>query len=371
MPRAGSGGSRSSAPRRSSGGHSSSRSSGGHRIGGSRPGSSSSHSRAGTSRSSVFRSGSPSHRSGTPSYGSAPRPFGGPAMPPPPHRGPAMPPPPPRRYSGRAYRGAYYNRSSGSSAATVIASVIILVVILAFASAFFSSMSSGGGANSSSVPVSTRNREKLNARISYDSDCIVDEIGWFDSVSTAGRQLRTFYDKTGVQPYIVLLDYHPELVTDSQKETYAQEYYETNIDNEATFLYMYFAEEDVDNTVGYMCYVNGRQVDSVMDAEAIEIFWGYLDRNWYSDLSTDALFENAFTKTAETIMTRSRTKTDILFAVVVGAVIIGILIAVIAAMKTRRRHERERAEETQRILNTPLPDNPLSSPASSQPDSRR
>lgn len=274
-----------------------------------------------------------------------------------------MPPPPPspRRYSGRNYRGSYYGNSSGSSIGSVIVSLILLVVVLAFVSAFFSKMSSGGRSSDSSLPASTRNREKLNAGRSFDSGCIVDEIGWFDSVSAAGRQLQTFYDKTGVQPYIVLLQYHPELTTDSQKESYAQEYYEDNIDNEATFLYMYFAEEDVDNEVGYMCYVNGKQVDSVMDAEAVDIFWGYLDRNWYSDMSTDELFTNAFIMTAETIMTKSRTKTDVVFVLAAGFVIIGILFAAISAMKTKRRHERERAEETQRILNTPLPDNPLSS----------
>ncbi len=230
-------------------------------------------------------------------------------------------------------------------------------------SVFFSAISSAGRSDGSALPASTRNREKLNAGLSFDSGCIVDEIGWFDSVSAAGRQLRTFYDKTGVQPYIVLLQYHPELATDSQKESYAQDYYEENIDNEATFLYMYFAEEDVDNEVGYMCYVNGKQVDSVMDAEAV---WGYLDRNWYSGMSTDDLFVNAFTSTAETIMAKTRTKTEIIFILVAGVVIIGIIAAVITAMKTRRRHERERAEETQRILNTPLPDDPLSSQGKTQ-----
>ncbi len=347
MPRAGSGGGRTSSPRRSSGGHSSSRSSGGHRISSRSSGSS----RAGSARSTVFRSSSSSsyRRSAPP-----PPSFGGTRT------------PLPRRYSGRTYRGNYYGGSPSSPAVSVIASVIVLVVILFFVSVFFSAISSAGRSDGSALPASTRNREKLNAGLSFDSGCIVDEIGWFDSVSAAGRQLRTFYDKTGVQPYIVLLQYHPELATDSQKESYAQDYYEENIDNEATFLYMYFAEEDVDNEVGYMCYVNGKQVDSVMDAEAVDIFWGYLDRNWYSGMSTDDLFVNAFTSTAETIMAKTRTKTDIIFILVAGVVIIGIIAAVITAMKTKRRHERERAEETQRILNTPLPDDPLSSQGKTQ-----
>lgn len=163
-----------------------------------------------------------------------------------------------------------------------------------------------GVTDNSSVITSTRNREKLNSGLSFDSHCIVDEIGWFDSVTSTGTKLKTFYDLTGIQPYIVLLDYHSELITESQKEAYAQDYYEEHIDNEATFLYMYFAEEDIDNEVGYMCYVNGRQVDSVMDEEAVNIFWEYLDQNWYSDLSTDTLFTDVFERTARTIMTSKR-----------------------------------------------------------------
>ena len=286
MPRAGSGGSHSSSHR------SSSRSSGGHRISSSR---SSSHSRAGSRRSS---SSSSSYRR-SPSYHSAP-------PPPPSYRGPGMPPPPPSHRSGYRRR-TYYRGSSGGPIASVIVIIIVLTIVMGLMSVFFSAISSrlsglSRSAYSSSVPANTRNRERLNSGMSFDSNCIIDELGWFDSVSKTGTRLKTFYDKTGVQPYIVLLQYHPELTTDLQKEEYAQDYYEDHIDNESTFLYIYFAEEDQDNDVGYMCYVNGIQVDSVMDAEAVDIFWEYLDRNWYSGMSTDELFERAFTRTAEAIM---------------------------------------------------------------------
>lgn len=215
------------------------------------------------------------------------------------------PPPPPRGYHRRSYGRTYDSSSVGRSVTSMIVTVVILLMLFSFATTFFSVKPLGGFVESS-TPASTRNREKLNSGLSFDSNCIVDQLDWFDSVSKAGQQLKAFYDQTGVQPYIVLLKYHPELVTESQMEEYAQEYYEENIDNEATFLYIHFAEEDQDNEVGYMCYVNGKQVDSVMDPEAVDIFWDYLDRNWYSTMSTDELFENAFTKTAETIMTKPR-----------------------------------------------------------------
>lgn len=277
MPRAGSGGGHSSS-HRSSGGHSSSRSSGGHHV------SSGSHSRAGSGHSSSYHGSSFRH-----------------SAPPPPPLGGPMPPPPPRKYHRRRYTRTYYYGSPSKRLSSSIIIVIVLTVVLIVLPLLFSAISTARPDNSFNY-ASARSRNKLKSGLSFNSDCIVDELDWFDSVPKAGAKLRTFYDKTGVQPYIVLLKYHPELTTDSQKEDYALEYYDAHIDNESTFLYMYFAEQNQDNDVGYMCYVNGKQVDSVMDAEAIDIFWGYIDRYWYDDMSTDALFEKAFTKTAETIM---------------------------------------------------------------------
>ncbi len=281
-----------------------------------------------------------------------------------------MPPPPPppysyrrrgyrRSYSGGGYRRSYSGGGSSGTLSSVIALIMLIVIMYALVSVFASKMSSNGS-GSSSIPASTRNREKLYSGNPFDSNCIVDELGWFDSVPAAGKKLKTFYDKTGVQPYIVLLKYHPELIEDSDKEQYALDYYEEHIDNEATFLYMYFAEEDQDNDVGYMCYVNGKQVDSIMDSEAIEIFWGYIDRNWYSDISTDTLFADAFDMTANTIMHKSKSAADVAFVAAAGIVAILVIVTIIIAMVIKRKHERERAEETQRILNTPLPNNPLS-----------
>ena len=110
---------------------------------------------------------------------------------------------------------------------------------------------------------------------------------------------------------------------------------------------MYFAEPDTDNDVGYMAYVNGKQVSSVMDSEAIEIFWAYVDKYWYSDMSTDDMFTTIFTKTADRIMTKSTTAAD------VGNNAVKV-IGIIVVMVLRRKHKAEEAKETEKILNTPL-----------------
>ena len=300
----------------SGGGHSSSRSSGGHHVS-----SGSSGRRAGGGRSSY---------SGHSSYG-----------------------------GGRFYGGGFYPRpprrstvivSHGGSFNAVISLIIFVVVLIAAFGGFQSSNSS----STKSVPKSTQNRERLESGVGYDNNCIVDNIGWFDNVTKTEKSIKKFYDKTGVQPYIVLNAYDSTLLTDTAKEEYAKKWYDEHIKNESTFLYMYFAEPDTDNDVGYMAYVNGKQVSSVMDSEAIEIFWAYVDKYWYSDMSTDDMFTTIFTKTADRIMTKSTTAADVGNNAVKVIGVIVVFAGIIVVMVIRRKHKAEEAKETEKILNTPL-----------------
>lgn len=145
-------------------------------------------------------------------------------------------------------------------------------------------------------------REKVESDLTFDSNCILDELGWFDDASSAGESLEDFFDATGVQPYIYLRSYDSSLTSDSEKDDYAQQWYEDNIENEQTFLYIYFAEEDTDNDVGYMSCVCGYDIEKVMDEEARELFWDYVDEYWPTDLSTDEMFAEIFNSLADEIM---------------------------------------------------------------------
>lgn len=304
----------------SGGGHSSGRSSGGHRV---------------SSGSSGRRAGSGGGSRG--SYGG----FGGPS------------------HGGGFYGGGFYPRppirntvfiGHGGGINTIISIIIFIVVLVTAFGGFPSSKSS----STKNIPKSTQNRERLESGVGYDNNCIVDNIGWFDNVTKTEKSIKKFYDKTGVQPYIVLNAYDSTLLTDTAKEEYAKKWYDEHIKNESTFLYMYFAEPDADNDVGYMAYVNGKQVSVVMDSEAIEIFWAYVDKYWYSDMSTDDMFTTIFTKTADRIMTKSTTVADIGNNAVKVIGVIVVFAGIIVVMVIRRKHKAEEAKETEKILNTPL-----------------
>ena len=300
----------------SGGGHSSSRSSGGHHV------SSGSSGRRADGGGGIY--------SGRSSYGG-----GG-------FYGGSFYPRPPRRSTVIVSHGGNFN--------AVISLIIFVVVLIAAFGGFPSSNSS----STKSVPKSTQNRERLESGVGYDNNCIVDNIGWFDNVTKTEKSIKKFYDKTGVQPYIVLNAYDSTLLTDTAKEEYAKKWYDEHIKNESTFLYMYFAEPDTDNDVGYMAYVNGKQVPSVMDSEAIEIFWAYVDKYWYSDMSTDDMFTTIFTKTADRNMTKSTTAADVGNNAVKVIGVIVVFAGIIVVMVLRRKHKAEEAKETEKILNTPL-----------------
>lgn len=304
MPRPGTSG----GGHRSSGGHSSSRVGGGHHVGrSSRPTGSSSFNR-------------------------------GPSM----HHYHHTPPPPRRGYYG--YRRNVYT-SSSSGLGTLIACLIIFAVVIF---SFFMI------ASDDSDVTSTINREKIENPIPYDNNCIKDELGYVENTSKLSKNLKNFYNKTGIQPYIYLKSYDETLTSDSQKDNYAQNWYEQNIDNEDTFLFVYYEDQDP-NEIGYMAYVNGKQVTSVMDSEAVNIFWNYIDRYWTDDsLSTVEVFTKTFNSTANTIMEKSTTSNDIIKIICIIVGIIIVIGGIIYILRMKFKRDKEKAKETVEILKTPL-----------------
>lgn len=315
--RAGGGGFRSSG-----GGHSFGRSGGGHQIGSSRS-----------------RAGSGSRMSS------------GGYTPPPPRYGYGMPRR--HRYSRHYGYGGYRGYGGTGGAAVTLFVVLFWIVLVAVILGAFRGI--GGGSSYNSVK-STIVREKLNTGNAYINDCIIDELDWFRNPQKASVELKKFWEETGVQPYIILRSYDETLKNKSQKEQWALDYYDANFDTENIFLYVYFAEKDADNDVGYMAYANGFETSLVMDAEAVEIFWNYLDRYWTSDMDTDDVFISAFNNTAKAIMHVSATGTDVLMWGIILAVVIVVVVAVVSVIKMRHKRAKERAEEDARILNTPVGD---------------
>ena len=282
------------------------------------------------------------HSTGRPSGGSSHRPSGHAPFPAP-------------RYHRRSY-GPVYGRSS-MGCGSLFACVIVFILLIAIVGYLhgFDSVSDG------QITASTVERTRLPA-----SECKTID-NWFeDNMSPAWvfsdrdliKGLQTFYDKTGVQPYLVLMpdidgDVYP---TQTEIENKLKDIYDDVMPDGGHIVVGFL--EGVPNEYGMGVYA-GAQAEIVMDAEAREILMDYLDYYYTSDLDTEEYFATAFEKTAEKIMkideiksvTRSRT-----IGTVVLVVGVALIIIVTARMVVRaKKYKAEQAKADAEILKSDLP----------------
>jgi hypothetical protein len=268
------------------------------------------------------------------------------------------PPPPPRRnhWHGGYHRSYYGGWRGGGCFTNIIGVFITFIVVIAITISILGSCVSNGYNNNSVTKSVTR--EKLKTSGSFDSNCIIDELDWFDDVKSAEKDLKTFYDKTGVQPYVMLKEYDSSLIDDYSLDEYSYDYYVDNIVNEDSFLFVYI--DGANGDFGNYMYVVGDNAAAVMDDTAIDIFFDYIDDYWDDgNISTDDMFVNAFNNTATRIMGNSdsssssstKTKKSGVWKFVLIA--IAIIAAVLLANKYKKREEKVSTTPTDESKDNP------------------
>ncbi len=154
------------------------------------------------------------------------------------------------------------------------------------------------------IPVLTLAKNKpANA---FAPDCVVDELQWFNDAKTAGENLKFVYDKLGIQPYVVFKKYDSSLKTDDDKVKYCVDWYKEHINNEDTFLLMYFAEKASSADVGYTVYYSGANAEKL----AVEFKWileDGMNEYWFTEMSTDDVIKYAFEYTCDRITVKTET----------------------------------------------------------------
>lgn len=250
-------------------------------------------------------------------------------------------------HNSYGYGARYHRGSSGSAIGTVVAMFIIFVALFMMIGVF----ASIGGEMSSNVPKSTVNREPISGG-SFTQNCVVDEIGWVredgSSETKLGGKLEYFWRETGIQPYVVLLEKSYEYSSADVRWDFADALYDQITGGrEDAILVVYFDDEPD----GQWEMVKGKLASSVMDDEACEIFWGMNDRYWYDlNYTVPQAIENMFDKTADSIMRKATTGLDVMKTAMLVVAVIMVIVGIVTIMKTRRKHEAERAAETEAIL---------------------
>lgn len=198
------------------------------------------------------------------------------------------------------------------------------------------------------------NRVKLDTGLAYMNDCVNDELGWVNE-NKVSKGLKQFYNDTGAQPYIWLRAYDGTDYNDDEEMDIALDYFDNVVSRQDAVMLVYFEESDP-NEVGNMALIHGSLSGAIMDAEAEDIFWNNLDAAWetYSEDETDEMFIHIFESTGNAIMYHPTSGWDVLNGIVILLSIMGVAGAIIIAVREVNRRNKEKAEETERILSSSL-----------------
>ena len=260
-------------------------------------------------------------------------------------------------------RRVYHPPVGGSNRGYRFASIFVLIAII-FLSIFAVRIYYGNSlpiSSSNSVPANTTERTPLQGVVNK-TDWYDDELGWIRSSNQLIEGLEHFYDKTGVQPYVMMIAYNEDYWNGSTFNSqaainYLNSVYDNKFTDEGHFIFAYFSclndsESEMD---GEFRYLSGYAVDTIMDNEACNIFEGYYFENYYNtSLSTEQLISQTFIDTADSIMSHPTSFWD--FAIIAVIVIAAVIIIFILykLYKTRKKREQEKEEYVKDILDKPL-----------------
>lgn len=201
-------------------------------------------------------------------------------------------------YGPRPPRGGY---GGGGS----FISVIIVIII------FFVLMYAMTPANNNEVPENTKQRVALSGVVNK-TDWYKDDIGWITNKSTLITGLEDFYNATGIQPYILFVPYSSNYWNGTNfnanaANSYLETVYSNTFKDEAHFIFAYFqCQNDSKSEMdGEFRYLSGYSADAIMDNEAINILWGYFEKNYYNtSLTIEKMISKTFSETAKSIMSK-------------------------------------------------------------------
>jgi hypothetical protein len=211
----------------------------------------------------------------------------------------------------RYYGGPGYGCGGCFGGMGCLTSLFILIVFFLIMSMFgnmFGGFGLGGlpGSNGNVTP-STRERQPIEAGLVQETDYYTDELGWIQNETTLVNGLRHFYNETNVQPHVYITDNvngdtNPEL---DEIDAFTSELYDELFEDEAHLLLLHFESEDYQHGWSYHLEY-GSQVNTLMDQEAEDILFDYLDYHIARDIEDEEYFASAFQDTADRIMEETR-----------------------------------------------------------------
>lgn len=231
--------------------------------------------------------------------------------------------------------------STGGIGICIIGAAMAIIFLV-----FVGILLSGDNLKINGARMSTIERTAIQPEGPFDKDCIDDRAGWITDRNTLLRGMEQFYKLTGVQPAICITE-----DIDGDVEAFASARYDELVGHEKGVLLLFHEWAPSDWSSYYMA---GKAAQTVMDTEACDILLDFVEAYYTSDMSEDEYFGAVFRETGERIMTVTPTVASKIPWIVCGAVVIALAVAAVSALRLKHKRDKERAAETERILNTPI-----------------
>ena len=211
---------------------------------------------------------------------------------------------------------------------------------------------------------STKVREKLDGVVTK-SDWYEDQVGWVSSEKVLIEGLEDFYKETGAQPYVLLIKYSDDFWNGSnlnieEADKYLNDIYDKKFEDEGHFIFAYFqcANDSKQEMEGEFRYLSGDSVDTIMDNEAIDIFWGYFKANYYNtSLTLEEMISNTFTKTANNIMQNPNEGSNLPMVLSIILISILLIVVIVALVNKNKKNKSETAEKVEKPVDIIVEDN--------------
>lgn len=227
--------------------------------------------------------------------------------------------------------------------------VMVLVFWMIFVYMLFSftrGLSDQGG---NYVTMSTVNRDKLHLGLSDEAGYFTDECGWIRNRTVLEQGLKKFYDSTGILPYVYILDnvagdYDPST---EKLEQFAEAQYGELFDDEGHALLVFW---DYAGAYEYTLWL-GADSAELMDTEACDILFDYLDYYYYYADTEEEFFADAFADAGKRMMSVNRSS---MYYVVIAVAAGTAVFVAYKGWKLHKEKEAARKKRAEEILNSPL-----------------
>ncbi|WP_208560293.1 hypothetical protein [Marinilactibacillus kalidii] len=205
---------------------------------------------------------------------------------------------------------------------------IILMNLIGGVGMFGNTSNNQMNSTNRTIQSSSRERTPLEAGAVNETAYYTDNANWIGNATTLENGMRYYYEKTGIQPYLYITEEidgnaNPSL---EELEAFKSNLYDELFDDEAHMLVLFFESDTFElDDYYYVGTEIGAQARSVMDREAQDIFYDYLDRYYFDDIEEEVFFAQSFQETADRMMTVTRSPWITISMIFGGVVLVGLL----------------------------------------------